>query len=460
MKLIKIEKKSNLSIILILGLILFSLICQLISSEKVSLKNKSKKIKIKRKTSSFNNASTIAPKFLVYRDEYYNFCTRASDSGFMFKDQCSEIYIEDKFHFPCDSNLEKTIENIRNKYSLLHSKENLPTATYEILLEKSTCKDQIGFFDKIYKSFTDKLFGQNEMLFEFKIALLRDFEGFDRDKKFFENSKQVLVFNPVGKAIGLNFIFKQLNFSFELLNKSRFLNNPIKLLDETKDLKIQKAALYVSSFVGLIDAYHQLLYICALDSTGRALHFFVDRGAKPFSQSITFKTKVRIILYHISSKCGNAQDMPDDPQFNFNFKLLRQGANQHLRLDELKSYLGNNKGEIFKAIEPIGKDIPLELSSFNKLVVAIQRYAIRYENYNLLENCQHFATGFYNILTRSNIHYLNEELMKSFPLTDVSKDPFIIFFQDLSDEEFLKHARRLQELNQKRKMRLEKKLRR
>lgn len=462
MKLFKKENKHIFSLLLLLVLFLLCLICEVINSEKISSSiKKSYRLKFQKKLLTNRKSLTKAgtPKFIVYRDNYYNFCTRLSDAGFIIKDECSTTYIEDNFHFPCDADTAKVLDNSNLKYSLLKTKDNLPTATLQEMLSKSTCDNQKSFFDSVYKDLSNKLFAQNDMLFQVSIALLRDYEGLDRKTKFFENSKEVLVFNPVGKAIGLNFILRQLNNSFKLLNKSRFLKNPIKLLDETKDLKMEKAALYVTSFIELIDAYHQLVYICAKDSYGRALHFLVDRGARKFSESITLKTRVRINLYHISSKCGNPSDMPDDPQFNFNYKVLRQGVNQYLNIDELDKYLDNeSRKEIFKPKDPIGKDVEKEFSSFSKFVIAVQRYAIRYENYNFLDNCQHFATGFYNIITNSEIIYLNKDWMGRVPFFDVSKDPFIIFFNNLSDQEFLERAKMLQDLNQRRKIRKYKKL--
>jgi hypothetical protein len=219
---------------------------------------------------------------------------------------------------------------------------------------------------------------------------------------------------------------------------------------------MQKAALYVTSFIDVIDAYHQLVYICAVDKTGRALHFLVDRGARAFTDTPDLKSRVRFILYHFSSKCGNVKDMPDDPQFNFNFKLLRQGVDQHQRLPEMKKYMESNKTKIFEAIQPIGADIPEKFSSFAKLVTAVQRYAIRYDKYGPLNNCQHFATGLYNYLTNNKVEYLNKDWMKSIPLNNVSTDPFSMLFQDHTDEQFLALADKLQKLNQKKMRKLKK----
>jgi len=116
-----------------------------------------------------------------------------------------------------------------------------------------------------------------------------------------------------------------------------------------------------------------------MDKTGRELHFLVDRSARAFTDTPDLKSRVRFILYHFSSKCGNAKDMPDDPQFNFNLKLLSQCVNQHQRFLKIKKYMESKKNKIFKSIQLIGADIPQKFSSFAKLVTAVQRYAIRYD---------------------------------------------------------------------------------
>lgn len=237
------KKQRSILSLTILALILLTFTINLITSSKAK-KKITKNKKHRKKNIFFNKRKTVAKTFSVLNDNYYNFCTRVSDAGFIVKDQCSETYIEIKLHFPCDSFKEKILQSKALTYSLLHSKENFPTSTYKNLLEKSTCENQKGFFDKIYGNYSQKLFGKNGMRFEVKIALLRDYEGIDKETKFFENSKEVLVLNLVGNAVGLNFVFKQLNFSLQLLNNSRFAQNPIQLLDETQDCANSKSCAF------------------------------------------------------------------------------------------------------------------------------------------------------------------------------------------------------------------------
>jgi hypothetical protein len=84
------------------------------------------------------------------------------------------------------------------------------------------------------------------------------------------------------------------------------------------------------------------------------------------------------------------------------------------------------------------KSVPAEKSSFKKLYTGIQRYALRYKFYfPLSENCQHFATGFYNYLTNQKIQYVNKSNMKSIP-----EEPFADLFTDESDDQYLEQVKK------------------
>jgi len=385
--------------------------------------------------------------YKLYRNGFYDICTRVKSAGRVMIDKCSTIEIEYDFTFGCPIKIARSISKNQalpkhpKKLIKLNSDKYSPFGVFQQLLNISKCKDKKSvILQRFYNRLT--ITGNNNALVQIKNALRRDdYFGLNKKTKFYENSEDVFSFNPRGKEIALSTALRQLNLSFFLLNKHIFKTKKIIYFDSfIQDLVMEKAALFLAEFIGFVDAYHQLVYICALDSkNNRALHFLVDRG---LTSAKTFDTRVRFILYHISPNCDNPEDMPDQPVFNFNFLLFRQGKEQNKDLKSIDVYIKNkdqNKSP-YKPKNPILSDVQDDRKSFAKLFIAVQRYAIRYKKYGFLDNCQHFATGMFNYITNSSIPYVNGKLMDKIPIFDVSKDPFNILFKNMTDDDFRKKA--------------------
>ncbi len=439
------EKPLSVFRILLIGIILSNVTNQ---TKVKDLRNEDKS-KTKKVTKTLTKRSTqVVPKpssIITYESGYYDMCTRMSFAGYLIKDFCSNMSYEKDLTFGCSDTVLNNLKNYKEdspskKFIKLVTDKSLPFGVYEDMIVKTNCvngKDpdpRLLRFDLKYKI---TLNADNLALVKLKTALRRDnYKGFDKDTEFYENSVDVFSFTPCGNEISLKIALEQYNLSFQLLNKKVFAQKKIALFNQnTDDFIMKKAALYLSEFIDFLDAYHQLIYICAIDwANNRALHFLVDRR----SFSMALNTQVRFILYHISSDCNNPEDLPEKKKFNFNLIVLKQGAKTHLNLTILDEYLENtdpNKGP-FEPESPLLMDIPSDRSSFSEFYVAVQRYRIRYRKYNILNNCQHFATGMFEHLTKYNVPYVNKKIMTSVPLYDVSKDPFNVFFQKMTDEEF------------------------
>jgi len=206
------------------------------------------------------------------------------------------------------------------------------------------------------------------------------------------------------------------------------------------DLIIQKANLYIEKMF-INHVYHQILYVCAKGSKN-AYHFIFDRAMRDHTHENIhskwekfkrytinagdlFKTLVRVVYFAKSATCEDVH-VPSNHYYSPKKDIIPQGRNNSFQ--DYKRWIEYPNNE-FNLNGSLMTSVPPERSSFKKLYVAIQRYSLRYNHYLPdSENCQHFATGFYNYLTNQSIPYVNSELMGSLP-----KEPFSDLFSNEND---------------------------
>jgi len=271
------------------------------------------------------------------------------------------------------------------------------------------------------------------------------------------------------------------NFAFNITPNNFFHHqyNQDMSSQDIKDLKVIDTALYNTNTIRTI--YHQVLYVCAESSNG-AYHFIIDRSARDSSHDTSMKeygaimqvlkgmnfmaTFIRVINYNFSEKCGNKDDRPDSVKFKQNLVLFEMG--KKVMYSDIKKFLGKDSvGLISKAktffnnfwnrskpskpkVSPKKVFVPKH-RSFTKLkkqvllvdlLKAVERYAYRFKFYEPANNCQHFATGFYNEMTGRKFPYFNRNFMRH---GNVNKMKFSLFFRtkdgkQINDKEYKRKA--------------------
>lgn len=385
-------------------------------------------------------------QLVVYKNYFYNSCFLVLDcniSSNNCKDMCEKVTYDGPY-YNCD---DKKVEFLSNTPLMkdgklvkdMHS-ENFPFELRRKILRAASCI-------KKGKGYSSKL----ETMIQKVVASpgrtrIRLINGFIRDEKrnFYDIGEDVIQFYPQGKKFDLKFAVDQLNKSYRVLSNSiregspnsnkLLMDHMLINLNIDDGLFIRTADLMIEPITSNI--YHQGLYICA---TGKdhAYHFYIDRAARdPTHEHIystgelfrrlldlptTFTTLVRITLYEKSNSCDR-DHTPDKIKYNPEQTIMLQG---------------NDRNDIRNAHQnSMFRNVPESRASFKKLYTAIQRFAIRFNDYvGYAENCQHFATGFYNYLTKTSSEYPNSEIMFS-----VNKEPFDNFFTDETDEEYLKNV--------------------
>lgn len=397
-----------------------------------------------------------------YRNNFYNICLKLTDDYHYISsnNDCLVSFMQTNIKHNCN---EKDFENLKTEKffdgptnMILYSRD-LPFDTILEAMQMSYCVNPISTLDKKYAVPT---LTRSEMRVRFMNSHLPSYA--DLPKQFYEMGEYVASVNPIGKGLDLSFFVEQLNLS-EKLRKTSILAaaaspeeapSSVIELESNGDLKIEKAALYLDKIVP--NVYHETLYLCVRNTQkNKAYHFVVDRAARdPTHEKDTWTavlkmldmsamaTLVRVNFYSHSETCDESET-PDSQKFNPKFNLVHVGKDQSKNLAEMNDFLSkSNRTEKFKSANPMTETVLTERNSFKIFIVAIQRYALRYPGYNIYDNCQHFATGFFNYLTNQNDDYVNIAKMKElgtekFNSFRTSKDPFNHFFTEEDDVTFV-----------------------
>ena len=416
----------------------------------------------------FKNTVTnvVAGKYEVgyYKNDFYKICIKITDDSHLLADNngCMKSFMQKKIIYNCDASaFEKLKEEkkFEGKSNLIVLAKKLPYDTILDVLKKTSCNLPENALNSKYKM---PLLNKNTMRVRFINAILPSYDNLP--KQFFEVGEDVASLNPLGKALEMTFFLEQLNLSEKLKARSSAPDsdsepNPASLieLDSQNDLKIEKARLYLDKIIPNI--YHEVLYLCVRNTDkNKAYHFIVDRSARDpthekdtwsavanFFDLSAMSTLVRVIYYTHSETCDESET-PDSKKFNPEFNLVSVGKDQQLEqnmkaINDFLNISAKSRTDKFKLAVALNENVASEKSSFRKFVVAIQRYALRYTKYNIYENCQHFATGFFNYLTNQNEEYVNVSTMKTLGSENInwlrtSKDLFDHFFTDEDDQAF------------------------
>lgn len=411
--------------------------------------------------SFFFNISTQNPLNSTYikvsQEKYYKTCfITSAEWSIYFWRKCWEMEMDEKFFYNCDEAKYKELSaNPKIEKGILIKNALLPIDSIINLLQESKCSEVDFTMENELKV---KFLSDNSMRIRVTSGFFEDYSKF-KYKRFYEVSESLFQFNPLGNRISLGLVITQINLSQRLYVESLNAGKEEKEkkdaqlidLDSNGDLSIDKAMVFLDTII--TNVYHEILYICAKNkNNGKAYHFIIDRSARDPTHELStwehavenliewniVKTLIRVIYYKRSENC-NEEDMPDSKHFNPNLFLMKLGKNQYDKLAELSNYLNNQtRTELFQPSEPVSMKVIKEKNSFKKLLTAVQRYALRYHNYDVFNSCQHFATGFFNYLTDQNETGVNKYLVDkiSFAGNHVSKDPFSNYFTDETDEEF------------------------
>lgn len=420
-----------------------------------SIKHKKKSKRILR-SNSHNKNNGVS----VFRSNYYGMCVLHDDcskSGSSCHKNCDNIRIAIDYKYNCSENnlkeLEQTSQLPRNEN--ISVTKDLPVDLKKRIMVNSKCAE--SYFTFIEKFYRRKITSPNKMR-------VRVINGFIREvnnkKNYYDLGEDVLQLAAIGKNIDFPFVIDQLNLSQDLMwnsIRSGFPNpKPMQTnanIDDLieGDLKIEKTNLYIVEMkVPLMsDVYHQVLYVCAKGKNS-AYHFSFDRAARdPSHEKLSIKkfflrifkeafskmwrTLIRVVYYAKTDTCDD-KHVPSRLFYSPKINVIPQGEKNTIK-DYSIWY--KNPDHRFVPNGSLMKAVPSEKSSFKKLFIGIQRYALRYKKYiPWSENCQHFASGFYNYLTNQHLPYVNEEQMSHMP-----KESFSQLFTDESDDEYLEKVK-------------------
>jgi len=397
------------------------------------------------------------------KNDFYKACFIITTfRNFSFsKKNCLYSQMEKNPKYNCIS--QKNLFNLKNEarlYDPIFIKDSY-ILTFDLklnLLQKSRCINPEKTLEEKYGI---KLLSKNPMRISIINAIFSTYKGFS--KQFYEEGENVMSFNPIGKKIPLNLIIKQLNVSESLKVKSFTKNRSLSdlkrsdksiFLESNNDLKIEKAALYLNKVFS--DIYHEVLYLCVRNTEKKiSYHFIVDRSARDptYERATWTKTFKKIfkgnsistlirVVYYSQSKDSNKNKTPDNKKFNENYNLINVGKNQKGNLRQIRNFLSSpikDRDSKFKPSILLNSNVTLNKNSFKKFIIAIQLYALKYRNYNIFDNCQHFATGFFNYLTNQNEDYVNLEIMKKLGAEEIKKsrswkESFEKFFKNQTND--------------------------
>jgi hypothetical protein len=440
-----------MKLIRLIVLLTLVVLFQLVSS----IKHKKKSKKILR-----SHYHTKNHEVSVFRSNYYGMCVLHDDcskSGSSCHKNCDNLRIARDYKYNCSENNlkehQKTNHLPRNEK--ISETNDLPLDLKKRIMVNSKCAET--YFPFIEKFYHKKITSPNKM----RIRVVNGFIREENTKKnFYDLGEDVIQHAPIGKNLDFPFVVEQLNLSQELMwnsIRSGFPNpKPMQtnaVIDDLidGDLKIEKTNLYIVEMnVPLMsDVYHQIFYVCAKGKNS-AYHFTFDRAARDpsheklstkkffiriFGELFTkmWRTLVRVVYYAKTDTCDD-QHVPSRLFYSPKVNVIPQGEKNTLK-DYSEWY--KNPDHRFVANGSLMKDVESEKSSFKKLFIGVQRYAQRYKKYiPWSENCQHFASGFYNYLTNQQLPYVNEQKMSHMP-----KESFSHLFSDESDDEFLEKVK-------------------
>lgn len=396
---------------------------------------------------------------MVFRNDYYGVCiVHQNCSGFSNfiseRCDCDNMKISPNYSYNCNDNMFKKLESndkITDPLSLASIKD-IPLDLKKRLMKNSSCTNPLQPYNEVLeKIYGRKITSTNKM----RIILVNGFTREFNPKKNFIQGEDVLVHAAIGKGMDFKFVVEQLNLSQNLMARSiaSGLPNPNRmdtnaLIDDliNEDLMIQKANLYIEKMF-IAKVYHQILYVCAKGSKS-AYHFTFDRSMRDHTHenihaleslkrytlmpSKAFRTLIRVVYFAKSDTCDDSH-LPSDHFYSPKKDIIAQG--KYNNLDEYQKWIENPNSD-FTLKGSLMKDVSSNKMSFKKLYTAVQRYAMRYKFYiPHSENCQHFATGFYNYLTNQDIPYVNNYLMG-----DLDPEPFSNFFTNESDAEYFEQV--------------------
>jgi hypothetical protein len=386
---------------------------------------------------------------VVWRSEFYNYCVvvESAYNVLMWNRPCQSLKtLGSKYN--CSKEDQQHLQSNPHPTTIKKSvvDKNLPIDTRKAIFKASAC---LGKTAELVKKVGHKFTG----VLTQKVRLINGFLRVqDPTLKFYEAGVGVVSMDPSHPhENSLKWAVEEFNKSQKVLKKSidqgtpnpnNIVAEPIVLNDG--DLTLERAELYVEQVVGSI--YHQIIYICA-KGKDRAYHFIADRSARDLTHEPTtliktwnktmngefLKTLVRLAYYNASPDCDDEEQRPDAARFNPGFKIVAMG---NATPDEVTAYLSAPRTEKFRS-NYVSKKIPFHPSkegntNLKSFLLAIQRYAYRYKYYTPWNNCQHFATGFYNFLHGSHTKFFNDGIMD---FMGVSKESFTMYFDfSMSDK--------------------------
>jgi len=195
----------------------------------------------------------------------------------------------------------------------------------------------------------------------------------------------------------------------EILDNEYLVGNEniAHLLNKTPDFTIRKVKIYKRSFIE--PTYHEFLQMCVTNDYNDEFYFVIDRGAnlnslkqekfifqKAFRVLTTseplLQTRVRIVFTGYKENPSKTK--------NRNKKQQDVCADDSIEWAEFRGHRVDKDKPDSILISTSSDYKHFTVKKFNTVLKAILSYAIKYPGYDLAENnCQHFATGFYNSLT-------------------------------------------------------------
>lgn len=142
---------------------------------------------------------------------------------------------------------------------------------------------------------------------------------------------------------------------------------------------------------------HELVEVCLQRKTGNFIkdlflndyvHVIVDRGTRGSMPNL-WNTRMRIIYNGRSTSCDLNDNTWADKKFG---KILVQG-------------------KMVQALDVVGQSKISDSYNLGDLTDDMHSYMRAYPNYNVLYNCQHYATNYFNKIAKQKTPFSSEEIM-------------------------------------------------
>lgn len=284
----------------------------------------------------------------------------------------------EKFFKDSDENLAKA------PYQSLSKLLPYPQHTLYKILALSKCSNKFSLITAIYQNIEEMGLDLNSGGAILEIGANLNPQKGDTDTTQFYDEPQNYILYYNRPEVSVNFLINQFNKAPGV--DAGGLENHIITLNQNMDLTLDLMTINTRKFVR--DKVHELLNLCFTNGNGQYYYFIVHRGK---AHGLTLKTIIHWFYY--GRKAGTQCD---------------------------STYMANvidSKTVLKKSVDIThSKYKNSEYRSLSSIFELTKLYATQNDYYRLFtKNCQHFATGFFNLISGQDTSTSNFNYGKNIP---------------------------------------------